>query len=141
MRRPERTLAAVRGEWGERVASEFLRLKGYEIVERDSRPCARDRRLDIDIVAYDAANDAVVFVEVKQHAARSPYARRMRSVDKRKMENLRRVCNAWLRVNSWKGNYRFDVVEVYGVPGRRAECDHIERIGLFPARGRFVRWD
>jgi Holliday junction resolvase-like predicted endonuclease len=61
-------------------------------------------------------------------------------VDARKKSNLRRACRAWLRIHSWSGGYRFDVVEVFGTPGTRAECDHIERVELFPVRGRFVRW-
>ena len=135
-----RPVACIHGEWGERVAAEFLRRKGYEIVARDCHPFSHDLRLDIDIVAYDAANDTLVFVEVKQHASHSFCERRLRSINKRKLANLRRACRAWLRKHSWKESYRFDVVEVFGTPGMRAECDHIERVCLFPATGKFVRW-
>jgi Holliday junction resolvase-like predicted endonuclease len=129
------------GQWGEDVAVEALRLKGYVILDRNSRPCPRDKRLEIDIVAYDKSADAVVFVEVKQHAAHSPYERRLRSIDRAKIKNLRRACNAWRRGNRWLGAYRFDVIEVFGEPGRvRPEIDHIERVALFERDGRFVRW-
>lgn len=129
------------GAWGEDVASEFLRLRGYEIVERNARPCRRDARLEIDIVAYDRANDVLVFVEVKQHRAHSPYERRLRSVDARKKARLRTACRAWLFAHRWRGAHRFDVVEVYGEPGRdRAEVDHIARVELFARQPRFVNW-
>ena len=144
--RPERkrsdNIGVLHGEWGENEAVAYLRRHGYEIVERNSRPVERDERLEIDLVAWDRRNDAMVFVEVKQHAKPSPYSRRLRSVDKRKRENLRRACNAWRRVNRWHGAFRFDVIEVYGVPeGGRPVIDHIEKVDLFAKRGRFVKWN
>ena len=144
--RPKRkrteNIGVLHGEWGEAVAVEHLRRHGYEIVERNSRPVERDGRLEIDLVAWDRKNDAMVFVEVKQHAKPSPYARRLRSVDKRKRENLRRACNAWRRVNRWHGAFRFDVIEIYGVPeGGQPVIDHIEKVDLFAKRERFVKWN
>ena len=144
--RPKRkrsdNIGVLHGEWGENEAVAYLRRHGYEIVERNSRPVERDERLEIDLVAWDRRNDAMVFAEVKQHAKPSPYSRRLRSVDKRKRENLRRACNAWRRVNRWHGAFRFDVIEVYGVPeGGRPVIDHIEKVDLFAKRGRFVKWN
>ena len=134
-------VGARNGAWGEEVAAGYLRRRGFEIIDRNSRPSARDGRLEIDIVAWERASDTMVFVEVKQHRTLSPYARRLRSVDRRKKANLRRACSAWRRSNRWGGAYRFDVVEVYGEPGGGAPLvDHIENIALFPARGRFVKW-
>ena len=139
-RRESANIGVLRGAWGEDVAVEHLRRGGYEIVDRNARPVGTDERLEIDIVAYDHRNDTMVFVEVKQHAVRTRYQRRLRSVDRRKLENLRRACNAWRRVNRWHGGYRFDVIEIYGVPGRLPEIDHIHHVPLFPRSERFVRW-
>ena len=145
-RRPEGkrsgNIGVLRGEWGENEAVAYLRRRGYEIVERNSRPVERDERLEIDLVAWDRRSDTMVFVEVKQHARPSPYSRRLRSVDRRKRENLLRACNAWRRVNRWHGAFRFDVIEIYGVPeGGRPVIDHIEKVNLFVKRERFVRWN
>ena len=83
----------------------------------------------------------MVFIEVKQHASLSPYARRLQSVNKRKRMNLRRACNAWRRTNRWHGAFRFDVIEIYGVPGGgEPVIDHISNVELFAKRGRFVNW-
>ena len=51
------------GAWGEDVAVEYLRVHGYEIVDRNVRPCRRDQRLEIDVIAYDRLilNDAVSY--------------------------------------------------------------------------------
>lgn len=145
MRRPPETVAAnvgvAHGSWGEAVAAEFLRRGGFEIVDRNSRPVEADQRLEIDLVAWDSKTDTMVFVEVKQHASLSPYARRLRSITRRKRENVRRACNAWRRMNRWHGAYRFDVVEVYGTPeGGHPVIDHIEHVELFARRDRFVKW-
>lgn len=141
-RRAESPNTGVRhGAWGENVAANHLRRYGFEIIDRNSCPVAGDRRLEIDIVAWDPKSEAMVFVEVKQHASVSPYARRMARVDARKKKNLRRACNAWRRVNKWSGGFRFDVIEVYGTPeGGRPVVDHIEKVNLFTRRDRFVKW-
>ena len=134
-------IGVLRGAWGESVAVDHLRRHGYEIVDRNSRPVERDERLEIDIVAWDRKKDAMVFLEVKQHAKPSPYARRLQSVNKRKRMNLRRACNAWRRANKWRGAFRFDVIEIYGVPGGgEPVIDHISDVELFAKRGRFVNW-
>lgn len=130
------------GKWGEDVAAAWLASHGYSIVERNARPYAPDRRLEIDIVAYEKKTDALVFVEVKQHARVSPFQRRLRSVDSRKRQLLLCACRAWMRTARWRGSHRFDVIEVYGTPEARAppRIDHIERVRLFTPPARFVDW-
>ena len=138
---PDVNIGVAHGQWGEDVAVEALRRKGYLIVDRNSRPCPWNRRLEIDVVAYDKINDVMVFVEVKQHAHHTPFERRMRSVDRKKLSNMRKACNAWRRGMRWLGAYRFDVIEIFGVPGDcTPEVDHIERVALFCDRDRFIRW-
>ena len=139
-RRKGANLGVEHGAWGEDVAAEYLRRGGFEIIERNRCPDRDDERLEIDIVAFDHRSDSMVFVEVKQHAARTTCQRRLRSVDRAKRQNLRRACNAWRRVNRWHGAFRFDVIEIYGIPGRKPEIDHIDHVELFPRKERFVKW-
>lgn len=137
-----RNIGVRHGCWGEQVAVDYLRRQGYEIVERNTCPVESDRRLEIDIVAWDRRSDVMVFVEVKQHSQISRYARRLRSVDRRKRGNLRRACNAWRRVNRWHGAFRFDIIEVYGIPeGGLPIIDHLSDINLFVRPERFVKWN
>ena len=139
--RKEDNVGVLHGMWGESVAVNHLRRHGYEIVERNSRPVEKDERLEIDIVAWDRKKDTMVFVEVKQHTKPSPYARRLQSVNRRKRMNLRRACNTWRRINKWHGAFRFDVIEIYGVPGGGAPViDHISDLEPFSKPGRFVKW-
>lgn len=129
------------GDWGEGVAADYLRRAGFVIIERNARPCGFDRRLEIDLIVYDRASDTMVFVEVKQHRCHSPYERRMRSVNRRKLRNLRTACNAWRRVNKYFGVVRFDIIEIYGEPdGGRPEIDHLTNVNLFVKPERFVKW-
>lgn len=142
-RRKAPNIGVAHGVWGEEVAVEFLRIHGYEILERNVRPLERDRRLEIDIVAYDRLYDTIAFVEVKQHRARSPFARRLQSVNRHKCDLLRRACRAWIVKNQWQSGYRFDVIEVYGEPRMRGrpEIDHIPNVKLFVPDDRFVDWE
>lgn len=129
------------GIWGEDVAVEFLIRKGWRILERNIHPAKYDKRLEIDIVALDKENETIVFVEVKQHAMISKHSRRLRSVNLRKRKNLLRAFNAWRRNNHWKGGYRFDVVEIYGVPeGGSPIIDHIDHVAIWRNAERFVKW-
>lgn len=140
-RRESENVGVRHGKWGEDVAAECLRLEGCEIIERNARPCSWDQRLEVDIIAYDRKVDAMVFVEVKQHARHSDFESRLRSVNRRKRNLLRLACNSWRLRNRWSGNYRFDVIEIFGVPGcSRPEVDHIRQVNLFTPSARAVNW-
>lgn len=140
-RRRVRPLAAIHGEWGENIASERLRREGLIIVERNSRPLKKDQRLEIDIIAYDPRCDTMVFVEVKQHSYHLFCERRLRSFDERKQRNLRMACAAWRRANSWHGDCRFDVIEVFGTPNSgNPEIDHIQHVYLHSPSIDSVSW-
>ena len=141
LRSPNDNLGVVRGEWGENIAASYLRRAGFEVIDRNSTPVKRDRRLEIDLVVWDPKSDTMVFVEVKQHAKLSPFARRLQSIDAAKKLNLLRACNAWRRVYRWRGAYRFDVIELYGTPeGGKPIIDHIESVQLFANSQKFVKW-
>ena len=127
------------GKWGEDVASRFLKDRGWRIVGRRVRPCRRDRRCEIDIVAFDPGASRIVFVEVKTHATRSSFANRLWGVDRRKKRVLLRACATWLQHEKWHGNFRFDVVEVYGsrASSQEPRIDHLENVPLFGRNWRF----
>ena len=127
------------GLWGEGVAVSFLQKRGWQIVGLRVRPCVRDRRCEIDVIARSPDRQTVVFVEVKTHAARAPYASPLWGVDSRKKNALLRACVNWLMREKWHGNFRFDVIEVYGRRGnpQPPEIDHFENVPLFPAKWRF----
>lgn len=136
---PSANRSVQRGCWGENVAAEHLRRLGWRIVERNARPCRRDRRCELDIVAFVPPERQVVFVEVKTHRRHSSYAGRLWAVDRKKRANLLRASANWLMARKWHGNFRFDVIEVYGdeTSGAPPEIDHIANVKLFPPNWRF----
>ena len=130
---------AEQGGWGEDVAAEHLKSKGYRVVARNVRPCPDDLRCEIDIIAKSRDGGTVVFVEVKTHAQCKERDHRLAGVDKRKKRVLLRACANWVTRNRWHGDFRFDVVEVWGSKADAAppRIDHVENVPLFGPNWRF----
>jgi len=104
------------GELGESIACDFLRRKGFKIIERNYRK----RWGEIDIIADK--DREVHFVEVKT-VSREPYpgtvygSREMdyrpeELVDARKLKKLARTASLYMEVNRDKREYQIDVVGV-----------------------------
>ena len=127
------------GRWGEDVAARHLECMGWRIIERNARPCSKDRRCELDIVAFNPNGRQIVFVEVKTHKRHSARASRLWAIDRRKKRNLLRASANWLMRRRWHGNCRFDVMEIYGEMGggMPPEIDHVENVPLFPPNWRF----
>lgn len=138
-RRERGELSVARGKWGEDMAAAYLGKRGMMVVGRNVRPCVGDRRCEIDLIVQTKDARTVIFVEVKTHCRRSERASRLWCIDKRKRGILLKACTNWILRNKWHGNFRFDVIEVYGVPegAQGPEIDHIENVHLFPAKWRF----
>ncbi|MBQ8486122.1 MAG: YraN family protein [Prevotella sp.] len=107
------------GAWGEQCAEEFLRRKGYVIIERDWHSGHRD----IDIIALDG--HVMVFVEVKARRNRV-FMEPEVAVDYKKMRNLRLAANHYVNYKHIDCELRFDIVTVVGMMGSEPEIDHIE---------------
>lgn len=127
------------GQWGERLAENYFRRRGWITIGRNIRPCASDQRCEIDLIVQSRDHRSIVFVEVKTHSRHSSRANRLWSIDRRKKNLLLRACTNWILRRKWHGNFRFDVIEVYGSPSQATapEIDHIENVPLFPPKWRF----
>ena len=114
--------AKARGDWGEDVALEYLKMKDYTLVTRGFR----SRFGEIDIIVKDSR--FVVFVEVKTRKNASfAYAREY--VGKAKQDKIRATASLWLASHKTKLQPRFDVIEIYapqGVDTVSPEINHIE---------------
>lgn len=94
------------GKRGEKLAEEFLRKKGYKIVERNFK-CPFG---EIDLIAWDG--DTLAFIEVKTRSDESFGPPEM-SVDLRKQRQLSKVSLAYMEKKKFKDlPARFDVVSV-----------------------------
>jgi putative endonuclease len=102
------------GERGERLAEDFLKAKGYKILERNFRI----KLGEIDLVARDG--DCVCFIEVKTRAS---FDTPQEAVSLPKQRKLVRIAYAYLKM-------KFDAIDVRA----RFDVVGIEDNGQGPAR-------
>lgn len=104
------------GNWGERVAKEYLEGLGYAVVDTN----VRYGHNELDIIAMH--NNRMVFVEVKTRTddAFDPAA----ALDSRKMLHLCRAAESYVNTYEVPHEVQFDVVIVTGSPETGAHIDH-----------------
>lgn len=118
--------ARAKGDAGEQIASDYLRSKGYEIVERNHYTS----HAELDIIALSPERDAVVFVEVKSRAlsVAAEYGRPASAVGVKKQRNLIFAAEGYMRAHPdlFSGrSVRIDVIEVYTEDGAPPRVHHI----------------
>jgi putative endonuclease len=98
------------GAAGENLAAEYLKNKGFSIVERNFRT----RHLEIDLICENETH--LLFVEVKTRTdtgAISKYGRPAAAVDTKKRQHLLDAATDYLRAKPTLKKPRIDVLEVY----------------------------
>ncbi len=98
------------GRWGETLAAEYLRQRGFSILGAGWR-C---RFGEIDLIAAD--KNYLCFVEVKLRKS-AAYGTAGAFVDRRKQEKLRLTAQMYLSEHPTELQPRFDVVEIYAPQG------------------------
>ena len=107
------------GSWGEELAADYLRKKGYFVFEYDWNSGHRD----IDLIAKDA--DVVVFVEVKTRRNRL-FTEPTDAINYKKMQNLKRAINHYVKYHHIDNDIRFDIISIVGSPEMGTpEIEHI----------------
>ena len=116
----------VLGQVGEEEAAAFLQRKGYVIAARNFRAKVGE----LDIIAWQDPQ-TLVFVEVKTRTGLQ-YGAPAEAVNYYKRKNIIRTAQWYLMEKHIKDCYcRFDIVEVYAMPGGHFTCHQIE--GAFEA--------
>ncbi len=115
------------GRLGEDMAVEYLREKGYGVLERNWKL----GDLEVDIIAR--TKETVVLVEVKTRSS-DWMQRPEEAVDRRRRDRLCRAANAYVKGKRWNGDVRIDIIAIV-LNERRKEINHIED-AVHP-RGRF----
>ena len=92
---------------GEEIAADYLRLKGYTILDTNWRSGHKE----IDIIAR--FKDTIIFVEVKSRA-NDFYGKPQDAVDCKKMRNLIYAADAYLIYHAIDLPVRFDVITITG---------------------------
>lgn len=110
------------GRWGEALAAEYFRKKGYKIIGMGYHT----RLGEIDVIAEN--RKYIVFAEVKLRKSDS-FAEAREFVTRSKQQKLVMAAKAWLSNNDTKKQPRFDVIEIYASEGTetsKPQINHIE---------------
>lgn len=104
------------GNWGERIAMEYLLRQGYIIREQNWRL----NKLEVDIIAE--YNNRIIVVEVKTRT--TDFVDPLRAVDKRKQRYLINAGRGYLEYYNISKELQFDVITIIGTPDKY-EIEHI----------------
>lgn len=110
--------AREKGQQGEKAAAEYLRGRGYDIIEKNYH----SRSGEIDIIA--SGHGYIVFAEVKLRAE-GALVSGFEAVDGRKMRRIYKTACRWLQEQPSELQPRFDVIQVTESEGGFA-FEHIE---------------
>ena len=104
-----------KGQAGEKIACEYLSLKGFQIIEQNYRTSFGE----IDIIAKD--KEYIVFVEVKfRKTLKNGFPRE--AVGKFKQQNIIKTALSFIEERNLQNvDFRFDVLEILGT-----NIEHIE---------------
>lgn len=93
------------GNAGEDFAAEYLKSKGYEILERDYRL----KIGQVDIIARDEWG--IHFVEVKTRSG-TKFGRPAEAVDEKKLQHIKNVATFYIRAKRVDEPVLIDVIEI-----------------------------
>lgn len=119
------------GTTGEQVAANFLRNKGYEILDMNFQNDSGRRLGEIDIIAKDNDANEIVFVEVKTRDYQK-YGQTLpeENITYQKIRKLAKIAVVYLRQNRLTDcAYRFDAISVWlDYTTRMAKIKHIQSL-------------
>lgn len=97
------------GKRSEIIASDFLKKKGYKILETNYK----NKIGEIDVIALDG--DYIVFVEVKARLSQK-FGHPFDAIDERKQQKIHAVASLYMVKNQKYGtNCRFDAISILGL--------------------------
>ena len=109
----------VLGKEGERIAEQYLKRKGYKLVERNYRCSAGE----VDLIVLDRR--VIVFVEVKTRTGHG-FGTPLEAVQPRKQRKMMQAAQFFLSQKKLhQRDARFDVVGI-SWPGREPVIEHVE---------------
>ena len=114
-----------KGKKGEDIAADYLKEKGFKILERNWRYSIVG---EIDIIAVD--QKTLVFIEVKARSSAN-FGQPIEAVDKIKMGKMKNMANIYLSENPavQYSSYRFDAIGI--ILGKEPEITYYRNIYQF----------
>ncbi len=117
------------GAFGEKLAADYLKKKGYKIIEANFKNILGRRLGEIDIIAE--TGKTLVFVEVKTRTLENtegPLPEE--SITPQKLRKLNKTSQFYIKLNNlWGSPFRFDAISIWISANRKnAKIKHIESI-------------
>jgi putative endonuclease len=117
------------GLYGEKMAAQYLKKKGYQVIERNFKNPYGRRLGEIDIIAKK--DSELVFVEVKtREIGEFNKVLPEENITRRKLHRLSKIARFYIQSkNLWDVSYRFDALSVWIDPvSKRVQIKHLENI-------------
>lgn len=114
------------GNWGEQIATEYLVVKGYDIVERNWRL----DHIELDIIARN--KQRIIFVEVKTRRKEENSDPNL-IITKKKLSNLVKGANAYMKLFNVNFTAQFDIIIITGTK-ESYKIEHFEDAYFPPMR-------
>jgi putative endonuclease len=107
------------GQWGEKIAAQYLEAQQYQIIARNWRYS----RAEIDIIATYQMQ--LIFIEVKLRK-NNDFGKPETFVNRRKQVLLAEAAAVYCEENGHEGEIRFDVISITGHPTTSYQLRHLE---------------
>lgn len=119
------------GNLGERIAANYFKARGYDILEMNFENNFGYRLGEIDVVARDTRNDEIIFAEVKtrQKGTSNSGAPEL-AISRAKYRKLSKIISNYLRRNNLlDSNYRLDAIAIeLDMQTKKASLRHLKYI-------------
>lgn len=93
------------GEFGEKLAQEYLKQKAYVILHHNWR----NKHAEIDLIAQDG--EQIVFIEVK-YRTKTNFGTPETFVSANKIRKMQEAASAYIEQFNWNGELRFDIIAI-----------------------------
>ncbi len=110
------------GQWGEKIAAEYLVKKGYKLLATN----VRTPYGEIDLICQRESQ--IVFVEVKARTSHT-FGYPEDSVTPRKQAHMLAAAEHYLQEGEFDGDWQFDVIAIEGSPDSKLpRITHFENV-------------
>jgi putative endonuclease len=119
------------GNIGERIAANYFKARGCEILEMNFENKLGYRVGELDVVARDTKNNEIIFVEVKTRQKGTSHSESPElAISRGKYRKLSKIISNYLRKNSLQdANYRLDAIAIeLDMRSRKASLRHLKCI-------------
>lgn len=107
------------GDIAEQIARQYLERKGYRIISANWH----FHHLELDIIAQEG--DELVIVEVKSRRGEG-FAHPSEAISDKKIRQVIEAADAWIQLNNWNKDARFDLIIVVFTGPDRYELEHYD---------------